>query len=110
MSSNFVRRGLLATAALVTIALIVVATAHLPLVRARVLPWAPAPPRLGTTDLRQISIEVEDDPAGRHVAVGPIDLTLASPPAHPSPGAFGPGAFTVRLPAPHPQPPTKTLS
>ncbi len=59
----------------------------------------PTPLHLGIVELRQISIEIEDEMAGHAVSAGPIDLMLDSRSTDPRPGAFGPGAFTVRLAA-----------
>ena len=189
--STFLRRGLLATAAVVTAALILIGMAHLPFVRVLVLQWARAqlresfgivgdagtlrynlfslsmelsdvtlgvqgerpflqadsvqialsrqalrgvvelerltvsrprlvivrhssgttnlpiggtgsssastPLRLGTIQLNQVSAEIADEAAGRNVSIGPIDLTLDSPPMNPRLGAFGPASFTVGL-------------
>ena len=55
----------------------------------------PTPLHLGIVELRQISIEAEDEMAGRAVRAGPIDLMLDSRSTDPRPGAFGPGPFTV---------------
>jgi hypothetical protein len=193
LSSTLIRRGLVATALVGTIALILVGAAHLPFVRARVLDWArtqaaqkfgvviqaeslsynlltasvelrnptfatqderpflradsvrlifsrsvlwgtieiqrlvlarprvtivrhangttnlpvsrtdpssgTTPLHLGIVELRQISIEAEDEGADRAVRAGPIDLVLDSRSTDPRPGAFGPGPFTVTLAA-----------
>ena len=193
MSSKLVRRGLVATALVGTIALILVGAAHLPLVRARVFDWArgqaaqklgvivqaeslgynlltasvelrnptlatqgerpfftadsmrlrfsrsvlwgtieiqrlelarprvtivrhangttnlpvsqadpssgTTPLHLGIVELRQISIEVEDEGADHAVRAGPLDLMFDSRSTDPRPGAFGPSPFAVRLAA-----------
>ena len=193
MSSKLIRRGFVATALVGTIALVLVAAAHLPLVRAFVLDWARAqaaqkfgvivqaeslgynlltasvelrnptlatradrpflradsvrlifsrsvlwgtieiqrlelarprvtiirhangttnlpvsrtdpssgttPLHLGIVELRQISIEVEDEVADHAARAGPIDLMFDSRSTDPRPGAFGPSPFTVRLAA-----------
>jgi hypothetical protein len=57
------------------------------------------PLHLGIVELRQISIEVEDEGADRAVRAGPIDLMLDSRSTDPRPGAFGPSPFAVRLAA-----------
>ena len=57
------------------------------------------PLHLGIVELRQISLEVDDEVAGHAVRAGPIDLMLDSRSTDPRPGAFGPGPFTVRLAA-----------
>ena len=193
MPSKLIQRGLVATALVGTIALILVGAAHLPLVRARVFDWArgqaaqkfgvivqaeslgynlltasvelrnptlaaqgerpfftadsvrlrfsrsvlwgtiviqrlelarprvtivrhangttnlpvsqtdpssgTTPLHLGIVELRQISIEVEDEGAGHEVRAGPIDLMFDSRSTDPRPGAFGPSPFAVRLAA-----------
>ena len=204
MPSKLIRRGLVATALVGTIALILVGAAHLPFVRARVFDWArtqaaqklgvivqadslgynlltpsvelrnltlatqgeppflradsvrlmfsrrvlwgtieiqrlelarprvtivrhandttnlpvsrtdpssgPTPLHLGIVELRQISIEVEDELAGHAVRAGPIDLMLDSRSTDPRPGAFGPSPFTVSLAATADTPATGSLS
>ncbi len=59
----------------------------------------PAPLHLGLVELRQISIEVEDEMAGHAARAGPLDLMLDSRSTDPRPGAFGPSPFTVSLAA-----------
>src|SRR4029453_12815419 len=57
------------------------------------------PLHLGIVELRQISIEVEDEVVYRAARAGPLDLMFDSRSTDPRPGAFGPGPFTVRLAA-----------
>ena len=75
MSSNFIRRGLIATAVIVPIALILVGAAHLPFVRARVFDWA------RTQAAQSFGIIVEADAAGYNLLTGSVELrnlTLAA--------------------------------
>jgi len=51
---------------------------------------APSPIHLGRVALSAMSIELEDESAGHHLSVGPIDLVLDTSEGASVPGAFGP--------------------
>jgi outer membrane protein assembly factor BamA/autotransporter translocation and assembly factor TamB len=70
-------------------------TTNLPASRTEPPSSASSPLNLGVIDLRQLSVEIQDEAANRALRAGPIDLTLDSNSANPATGAFGPAAFTV---------------
>ena len=75
MSSKLIRRGLIATALIGTIALILVGAAHLPLVRARVFDWARA------QAAQKLGVIVQADSLGYNLLTASVELrnlTLAT--------------------------------
>ena len=61
-----------------------------------------APLDLGVVSVTRFTINLADESTGREAAVGPLDLSLDTSPGGSRPGTFGPGQFSVRLPAPQP--------
>lgn len=74
-------------------------------------PASPSSPiRLGIVDVRSFSVDINDEIGGQLLTAGPIDLTINASTAFARPGAFGPGAFKVRLPTAGTAARTRSLS